>query len=731
MPKARKVRKTLSNVSNRHMRRIVQQEASIIQSSWVENLQLNDVERALLRQEEVNENDHTDSSCTWDDHLSGTSSSTLKNAEENEVKSKSNEASPNQTDDELIVDASFGSDDSNPNSSIYESDIENSALNDFDNDSDNDSVLNQDQQIEDVPSFKSLLTEWGLTENISHLSMYKLLEVLKTHNCHAELPKDPRTLFKTPRNTDILDVAPGSYWHYGLAGNLQNFIEQTKLDSSNPIELAIGIDGLPLSESSTSALWPILGSVIPHNFVFLIGAYHGYSKPDNADTFLRSFVTEAVDLIENGLHFNDKSYKIVIKQIICDAPAKSFILNVKGHTGYSSCTKCTVEGEYRKNRVCFADINAPKRTDDDFRSHIDEDYHLGSTILEEIPELKIPDNVPTDPMHLTYHGVTKKILVSLKSGELRVRLADAQVEMISERLESEIKPCIPLEFARKPRALKHLKHWKATEFRQFLLYTGPIAFRNIISNDLYTNFLTLHVAVRILSCPLYSKKLLNYAQELLNHFVISFNILYGEHQVSHNIHGLIHLPDDVSKFGPLDTFSAFKFENFMRVLKSLLRKSEEPLQQLSRRYSEKLNCSINKDFRLSFNCPAQELCSLHYDGPLVEDCTNPQYKEIRFPGYTFRVNDGANDCCGLENGKIVRIKNIAFCNTRHQVVIIGKEYRKREELFTSPCLSSLIDIHVVGKLSALKVFPVTDICMKFVALPFLENKYAVFPMIHM
>jgi len=34
---------------------------------------------------------------------------------------------------------------------------------------------------------------------------------------------------------------------------------------------------------------------------------------------------------------------------------------------------------------------------------------------------------------------------------------------------------MPVEFAQEPRALIHWQRWKATEFRQFLLYTGPVA----------------------------------------------------------------------------------------------------------------------------------------------------------------------------------------------------------------------------------------------------------------
>lgn len=78
--------------------------------------------------------------------------------------------------------------------------------------------------------------------------------------------------------------------------------------------------------------------------------------------------------------------------------------------------------------------------------------------------------------------------------------------------------------------------------------------------------------------PNLSKQYLDYAQQLLNHFVENFKILYSEHKVSHNVHNLIHMPDDVKNFNVLDSFSAFKFENFMQYLKRLIRKSHKPLQ---------------------------------------------------------------------------------------------------------------------------------------------------------
>jgi len=66
--------------------------------------------------------------------------------------------------------------------------------------------------------------------------------------------------------------------------------------------------------------------------------------------------------------------------LLFDAVAKASILKIKGHSGYSSCTKCTQEGEYF-DHVVFPDIHFTKRTDDDFLNQSDPDHHTGHTIL--------------------------------------------------------------------------------------------------------------------------------------------------------------------------------------------------------------------------------------------------------------------------------------------------------------------------------------------------------------
>jgi len=68
------------------------------------------------------------------------------------------------------------------------------------------------------------------------------------------------------------------------------------------IEVNINIYGLPLHKSSTSQIYPILCNLV-NNFseVNIIGIYHGFEKPSDANLFLKPFIEEARNLTINGL----------------------------------------------------------------------------------------------------------------------------------------------------------------------------------------------------------------------------------------------------------------------------------------------------------------------------------------------------------------------------------------------------------------------------------------------
>lgn len=99
------------------------------------------------------------------------------------------------------------------------------------------------------------------------------------------------------------------------------------------IDLMINIDGMPLFKSSSGELWPILGSVmnVPNlvNKVFPIGVYYGVNKPLSNLEFLKDFVAEILDLIQNGIVLKGKSLSVILNCLSCDAPAKAFVLGIK------------------------------------------------------------------------------------------------------------------------------------------------------------------------------------------------------------------------------------------------------------------------------------------------------------------------------------------------------------------------------------------------------------------
>ncbi|EEC00745.1 hypothetical protein IscW_ISCW000248, partial [Ixodes scapularis] len=99
------------------------------------------------------------------------------------------------------------------------------------------------------------------------------------------------------------------------------------------------------------------------------------------------------------------------------------------------------------------------------------------------------------------------------------------------------------------------------------------------------HFLVFHLAI-ILASPSVCVTYCNYAKELLCFFVCYFKNLYGRKNVSYNVHGLVHLADEVANYEALNEFNAFPVERFMLQLKRLVRSSTRPLQQLHNRMSE-------------------------------------------------------------------------------------------------------------------------------------------------
>lgn len=141
--------------------------------------------------------------------------------------------------------------------------------------------------------------------------------------------------------------------------------------------------------------------------------------------------------------------------------------------------------------------------------------------------------VPIDPLDAIDLGVTSEMLEPLKP-----------ILEVFERI-LKLKNYRPCELARDCRSLEYLSPSKATEFRQILQ-------------------LLLHCAVRLMAK---GSERVDQAEVLVQEFVELYPSVYGSNSVTYNIHVLLHIPFYVRKYGPLDTFSRYKFENCIQGIK--------------------------------------------------------------------------------------------------------------------------------------------------------------------
>lgn len=81
---------------------------------------------------------------------------------------------------------------------------------------------------------------------------------------------------------------------------------------------------------------------------------------------------------------------------------------------------------------------------------------------------------------------------------ISTKLPSYKVAETSSRL-IELIQYYPREINRQPRSIQEYSNYKATEFRHFILYTGPVILNGILSDDLYRHFLLLHTALSYLS----------------------------------------------------------------------------------------------------------------------------------------------------------------------------------------------------------------------------------------
>lgn len=207
----------------------------------------------------------------------------------------------------------------------------------------------------------------------------------------------------------------------------------------------------------------------------------------------------------------------------------------------------------------------------------------GVSALLNLKYFDLADGMSPDSMHCVFLGVTEQYtdLILGNANSPYYVGSPSDLKMIDTRLLS-IKP--PKTVTRTPRSLKVRSSWKASEWRSWLLYYSIICLSGILPLKYLKNFSKLVCGIEILLRDSINKKMLFLANKLLTEFLIEFQEIFGQEQMTYNMHLLLHLPKSVLNLGPLNVHDAFSFENENRLLLNMKKSPTCIAVQIAKRH---------------------------------------------------------------------------------------------------------------------------------------------------
>ena len=261
------------------------------------------------------------------------------------------------------------------------------------------------------------------------------------------------------------------------------------------------------------------------------------------------------------------------------------------------------------------------------------------------------------------------------------------------------------------------------------MYLSPVILKPYLNEEFYTLFATLHVIVLILCHPELNSVYNLYALELSKCFIEQCRLFWGDQFIVYNVYNIIHICETVKIFGPVDNFSCYWSENFIRHLKKLYRGSNFVLEQIVKRVSETnvmLGFDNNNSAKVQhlYNHTTPEINGLFLISPIVSS-----FKKLQLKSTFVSVYVPDNYIINKSN-KILKIKFIVVCEDL-STYFIGNYFKTYEPIFLKP-LNSLdyFNVSIVSNPSThLSVLKFSDVHCK-VMLLYLHGKNYVFPILH-
>jgi hypothetical protein len=210
-----------------------------------------------------------------------------------------------------------------------------------------------------------------------------------------------------------------------------------------------------------------------------------------------------------------------------------------------------------------------------------------------------------------------------------------------------------------------------------------------------------------------------FQKSMLKKFVKNYHLTYDLNNFTFNTHCLLHLTDGAKRFGPIYSYSCYKFENYLGELKSCIGSSTNILRQILNRIEgdfelqqdqNKIKEGLVKEMKLTF-----------------PDCTK-SYTGYQFKNYIISGKQNDN-CCYLSCGSYFQVLN--FSIHKDQIKVVGKKLLDIEPYFLLPVNSLELGICTAKRISdKIEMYPIEFISFKCMTLPMPDGLLLIIPIVH-
>ena len=257
----------------------------------------------------------------------------------------------------------------------------------------------------------------------------------------------------------------------------------------------------------------------------------------------------------------------------------SFQPGFLGHGAVRGCSKCKkkfIPGKNFGDKMNFGGFeNCLLRTNEEHRSEAQEilledtlqgreykqtKYGTRYTELMQLEYFNCTRFTIIDPMHNLFLGTAKHMVKNIWLPNKKLKQAD--LKSIQVTIDSMK---VPSNMGRIPNKIaSSFGSFTSDQWKLWTVMYSEFTLKEFLPSEDYKLWLFFVKACRILTAPIITIRSLGEAHSFLMQFCKKFESMYGQMEVTPNMHLHTHIINCVLDYGPVHNFWLFSFEHFHR-----------------------------------------------------------------------------------------------------------------------------------------------------------------------